>query len=163
MEIIVIGIKAKTNSHANIYFEYLLKPYALSKYKCSVIGRSSTNISAQTFKQTSFTPGTWQYFLQHLPTVDQPILDYRGSQIANRQNHVAVITYDFGKTDLQQCANALMRLQAEYFFEGKQYGEIGFHFTNNLYYSFSDYCKGVRPIANGAKLSKVAEPCAITQ
>jgi hypothetical protein len=42
-----------------------------------------------------------------------------------------------------------MRLRAEYLFARKRLDEIGFHFVSGQYYSFLDYCKGQKPVANG--------------
>lgn len=96
---------------------------------------------------------SWQYFLQHLPIVDKPVLDYKGQPIPYQEKHVGIIPYDVGKADLQQCADALMRLRTEYLFEQKRYDEIGFHFVSGNFYSWNDYCKGLRPLAKGNRVT----------
>ena len=93
----------------------------------------------------SYPPDSWPYFLQHMPAENKPILDFMGNQISNQEKHFAILSYDVGTADLQQCADALMRLRAEYLFSQKKYARIGFHFNSGIYYSWADYLKGMRP------------------
>jgi len=93
--------------------------------------------------------GSWADFLQNLPVVDSPVIDYQGRKVRHQYKHVGVIPFDVGKADLQQCADALMRLRAEYLFEQKRFHEIGFHFTGGQYYSWKDYCNGKIPVPHG--------------
>ncbi len=103
--------------------------------------------------QTKYKEDSWEYFLQHLPLANEPILNYRGEAIADQAKHVAVIKYDVGKKDLQQCADVLMRLRAEYLFQQKRFKEIGFHFTSGHSYTWAMYNKGLRPVVKGNNVS----------
>ena len=94
----------------------------------------------------SYPPDSWPSFLQHLPTENKPIVDYKGNQVANQEKHFAILTYDVGGSDLQQCADALMRLRSEYLFSQKKYAQIGFHFNSGIFYRWTDYCRGIRPV-----------------
>jgi hypothetical protein len=102
--------------------------------------------------RTTTEAGTWPYFLQHLKIVEGPILDYRGQPVADQEKGAGIIPYDVGKSDLQQCADALMRLRAEYLFEQKRHGEIAFHFVSGDRYRYTDYLAGKRPKASGNRV-----------
>ena len=102
--------------------------------------------TSQSARPLPYPPDSWPWFLQHLPTENKPILDYNGNQIDNQEKHFAILTYDVGSSDLQQCADALIRLRSEYLFSQKKYAQIGFHFNSGIYYSLADYLKGIRPI-----------------
>jgi hypothetical protein len=108
-----------------------------------------TKSGSASYSKTRFKENSWQYFLQQLPVVDSPVLDYTGKKVRHQFKSAGVIPYDVGTADLQQCADAIMRLRAEYLFNQKQYDKIGFHFVNGQFYNFNDYCAGKKPVPSG--------------
>lgn len=91
--------------------------------------------------------GSFGSFLQNVKVkkVGSPILDYKGNKIGDQSNHIAILDYDIGKKDLQQCADAVIRLHAEYLYHSKQFDKIQYHFTNGDLFKWDDYKKGIRP------------------
>jgi hypothetical protein len=100
-------------------------------------------------------PNSFAEFLQNLPLKEagSPVLDYTGAPINNQEEHIAIINYDVGIKNLQQCADATIRLRAEYLFNQKRFDEIGFHFTSGDYFSWTDYANGTRSVINGNSVS----------
>jgi len=56
----------------------------------------------------------------------------------------AVLNVDVGTKDLQQCADAVMRLRAEYLFKNKQYEKLHFNFTNGFKADYTKWKSGYR-------------------
>ena len=69
---------------------------------------------------------------------------YNGSPKGNQSAHAAVFNVDVGNQDLQQCADAVMRLRAEYLFGKGRYEEIHFNFTNGFNADYVKYAEGNR-------------------
>jgi hypothetical protein len=81
-----------------------------------------------------------------------PVRLYDG-ELKNRQDvHVAVIDIDVGSRDLQQCADAVIRLRAEWLFATGQRAAIHFHATSGDDLPWSRWASGERPSPRRARL-----------
>ena len=60
-----------------------------------------------------------------------------------------MIDIDVGKRDLQQCADAVMRLRAEYLYAQSEFSKIHFNFTSGHEVGFVDWSQGRKPIIAG--------------
>jgi len=56
----------------------------------------------------------------------------------------AVLDIDVGDRDLQQCADAVMRLRGEYLYKRGLYDKIAFHFVSGFLADYSTWMKGNR-------------------
>lgn len=101
-------------------------------------------------------------FLRNLPLKhsDSNVLYFDGAIKSNRNVYEAVVNLPIGKQDLHQCADAVMRLRADYFYSQKQYEKIHFNFTNGFRVDFSKWVAGYRIAIKGNKTSwvKTAKP-----
>ena len=83
-------------------------------------------------------------WLRHLPLKEEgtKVKLYNG-QLKNRQDvHEAIVDIDIGKSDLQQCADAVIRLRAEYLYAQKKYDDISFNFTNGQSIPYKEWRSG---------------------
>lgn len=100
-------------------------------------------------------PDSFGYFIENfkLKPYGSQILKYDGTPIAMQDVHEAVFDIDTGNKDLQQCADAAIRLRAEYLYKAKKFDEIKFHFTSGDLVSWNDYKNGIRAFVNGNSVS----------
>ena len=77
---------------------------------------------------------------------------YNGKLKANQDVQYGVLNIDIGKKDLIQCADAAMKLRADYLFEKHLYDQIKFLTTSGNEISFENWLKGMRWKVEGAKL-----------
>lgn len=105
---------------------------------------------------------SFDYFLRNLPLkpLGSNVLYFDGTTKPNRNVYEAVVDLPIGKQDLHQCADAVMRLRADYFYSQKQYDKIHFNFTNGFRADFSKWAAGYRIAIKGNKTSwiKTAKP-----
>jgi hypothetical protein len=73
---------------------------------------------------------------------------------------VAVVDLDVGSRDLQQCADTVIRLRAEYLWAAGRRDEIAFRFTSGHLAAFSRWGDGLRPLVLGSRVrwSRRARP-----
>jgi len=76
---------------------------------------------------------------------------FNGDIKVNYDVYDAVVDLPIGKRDLHQCADAVMRLRAEYLYEQKLYDKIHFNFTNGFRVDYSKWIKGNRMVIKGNK------------
>ena len=112
-------------------------------------------------KRIEYPAESFQNFLKIFPLkkYGTPVLLFNGS-LKNRQDvHCSVLDIDTGKKDLQQCADAVMRLRAEYLFKTGQYEKIHFNFSNGFRADYSKWKLGyrIKIRSNRASWIKTAE------
>lgn len=88
--------------------------------------------------------GAWLRSCRLLPG-ERDVLLFNGEPKQNQTAHAAVLDLDVGATDLQQCADAVMRLRAEYLFARGRYDEIAFNLTNGDRAGYLRWRSGERP------------------
>jgi hypothetical protein len=102
----------------------------------------------ESYPRITSPPNSFAHWLQHLPLKpDKPdVFLYNGIEKGNQKAHFAVVDIDVGKTDLQQCADAVIRLRAEYLYSLQKYVDIHFNFTSGDRINFTSWIQGYRPI-----------------
>lgn len=109
------------------------------------------NSSMRVVKEIPLPPGfervivpanSFAGYLRNLPLrKDKTVYLYNQQPKSNQSLHYAVIDMSTGNKDLQQCADVVMRLRAEYFFSRKLYDSIRFPKGNHSVYTYSGFCK----------------------
>jgi hypothetical protein len=98
--------------------------------------------------------GSFEAWLRGLPLKPgrPPVLLHDGGQKGRQDVHEAVVALDVGRGDLQQCADAIIRLRAEYFFAKGEREAIRFKFTSGDVAAFSRWAEGYRPQVAGSRV-----------
>ncbi len=107
------------------------------------------------YKRSKVMEGSFGQWLRHLPLKEGKgtVYYHNGSKKPNQNIHAGVIDIDVGERDLQQCADAIMRLKAEYHYSKKEYNKIHFNYTSGHKVAFSDWSQGRKPSVRGNSVS----------
>ncbi len=114
------------------------------------------------FQRVAADPATFATYLRQLPLKPpgSPVLLYDNEEKSNQNAHVAVVDLPIGKRDLHQCADAIMRLRAEYLWQNKQYNKIHFNLTNGFRVDYERWRKGGRVKVTGNRTEWVQSAAA---
>lgn len=95
--------------------------------------------------------GSFKNWLRYLPLKpgNPKVYLYNGNEKSYQSGHYAVIDIDVGQEDLQQCADAIIRLYAEYLFSREEFNSITFNLTNGDAVGFRKWISGDRPLVSG--------------
>ncbi len=119
------------------------------------------------YEREKIDSNSFAFFLRNFPLKkDNTVYYFNGKKKYNQSIHFAVLDIDVGTRDLQQCADAVMRLRAEYLFKTKQYSKIHFNFlsdkkprfytdyahNNRSYKTFRKYMNYIFSYANTSSL-----------
>ncbi|MFT7603416.1 MAG: hypothetical protein ACI8VT_000983, partial [Saprospiraceae bacterium] len=144
---VINGIITKDTLPANLVYSFLPSdsPQNLTDIIKAPKGYKRIAVENNSFAQ-------WLRFLPVKPQSEQVRL-YNGALKSNQNVHFAIINIDVGNKDLQQCADAVMRLKAEYHYANKDFSKIHFNFTSGHTVAFTDWSKGKKPKISGNKVS----------
>ncbi|MBA4387181.1 MAG: hypothetical protein C0404_04310 [Verrucomicrobia bacterium] len=106
------------------------------------------------YRRVDLAAGSFGDWLRHLPLkpAGSPVLLFDGRN-KGTDFHAAVIDVDTGSKDLQQCADAVIRLRAEYLYSLRNLKAIHFNFTSGDTASFTGWAAGKRPVVVGNMVS----------
>ncbi|MGC4231712.1 MAG: DUF4846 domain-containing protein [Niabella sp.] len=123
------------------------------------------------FMRVKSGTGSFGYWLRNIKLKkDNTVYLYNGKVKPNQSAQYAVADIPVGKKDLQQCADAVMRLRAEYLFDQKRFSEIVFSDNSGKKYSwkggadpssFPQYLERVFGMCGTASLEKQLKPVAV--
>lgn len=90
---------------------------------------------------------SWAAYLQNLPLKPHgtPVRHFDGTLKPNTAAYCAVVDLPLHGNQNHQCADAIMRLRAEYLFGQQKYNEIEFLFVNGTNFNYTNYLSGKTP------------------
>lgn len=125
------------------------------------------------YKRTTAASGSFAAWLRKTGLkADNTVYLFDGSKKVNQSAQFAVLDISVGKKNLQQCADAVMRLRAEYLFSKMSYDKILFADNNGAAYlfkqpytrsNFDAYLNRVFGMCGSASLSKQLRPSTMPQ
>lgn len=106
------------------------------------------------YERVPVADGSYGHYLRNLPVKPHGSkVHLFNGELKAKEVYEAVLDVDVGERDLQQCADAVMRLRAEYLYGSGNYDKIHFNFTNGFKADYATWRKGNRIEVSGNKVS----------
>ncbi|NQX58099.1 DUF4846 domain-containing protein [Paenibacillus qinlingensis] len=106
------------------------------------------------YERVPVADGSYGHYLRNLPLKPHGSkVHLFNGELKAKEVYEAVLDVDVGERDLQQCADAVMRLRAEYLYGSGNYDKIHFNFTNGFKADYATWRKGNRIEVSGNKVS----------
>jgi hypothetical protein len=119
--------------------EFITHSNSIDSNKSNILERYSPPDS---FSRRSADTSSFAFYLQHLPLkkFGEAVRYYDGTEKSNNNVYSSVVNMDISNKDLQQCADAVMRLRAEYLYNQKKYTQISFLFNGDgKYHAYLEF------------------------
>jgi Domain of unknown function (4846) len=141
-------------------------PPSQSKESLSLVGTET--LDAKTIKdipppkgyeKSQNTEGSFGFYLQNIPLKkDKTVYLYNGEKKRNQTAQYMVLDVSVGTRDLQQCADAVMRLRGEYLFKQKAFDKISFKSVEGHVMRFVNWANGSRNLLKPQDLTATLKP-----
>ena len=150
--IVKLMLPKQTKQVVNLAKIALIQPNYINKEGKTVINRVKL---PEGYTRKTYAKNSFQYYIQNysLKPFGTKVINYDGSEYFYQQGHIGILELPVPSNGLQQCADALIRLRAEYLWNTNQKNKIGFEFTSGHYCSWQKYAQGYRPKIKENKVS----------
>lgn len=129
------------------------EPDIVQEEKPSIVNGEGKNLGDRFLAPAGYTKdvyeeGSFGEFVREFPMqADKAKVHlYNGGVKGNQSSAAAVFAMGLGTQDLQQCADSVIRMYAEYFYQKKQYDKMKFHFVNGFECSYQKWVDGYRVV-----------------
>ncbi len=126
--------------------DIVLQTRSLQRIDSAAITISTRFSTPEGYERRVYKKESFQYYLSNfrLKPIHAKVYYFNGALKSNMNVYTSVLDIDVGNKDLQQCADAVMRLRAEYLYEQKRYSDIHFNFTNGFRVDYTKWAEGNR-------------------
>ena len=102
-------------------------------------------ITPKGYKRVEAAKGSFSDFIGNYPLEpDGTPVYYFDKREKSGDGHAAVFSMEVAEEDLQQCADSIMRIYAEYLYKSGRHDEISFHFVDGFVCDYNHWKQGYR-------------------